>query len=89
MFPSGKAAGSGKLQDYADGLHAQYGPIVSLPMGEKTFVFIKDGRLVKKLYAKEEFMERPIEELYFAKKLVSGIFRGSYSLRFTKESECG
>ena len=76
---SARAAGRGEMPEFVYNLHQKYGRIVSLAMGEKTFVYIKDGGLVKRLFATEAFMERPVEDLFVAKKLSQGKFKGLIS----------
>lgn len=57
------------MQTYIQDLHRKYGDVVCFSLGVRTFVWIKDGPLVRRLFASEEFSDRQLTLLPFAKQI--------------------
>lgn len=68
----------GKLAEWILELHQKYGDIVCLRMAAITMVFFKDGDVVKREFAGENFQEKALH-MPFMRILIQNKPAGTYS----------
>lgn len=59
-----------RMQNYIKDLHEQYGKIVSFKLGTRTLVYVRDGPLSKQIFAMDQFSQRDLTSLPFARALI-------------------